>query len=243
MDCEVVAIGTELLLGQVVDTNSAWIGDRLADAGIACYEQVKVGDNHGRIVAALRAALARADAVICCGGLGPTQDDITREAIAEVMGVDLRRDPEIEVALKERFRYRDVPVSNYKQADVPEGATPVRAAMGTAPGLICPVGDKVIYAVPGVPVEMRDMVAHAIVPDLVRRAGPLPPLPKGNPSRLIEIMGSDKKTRGGKLRFVLPRSIGHVETVGGLPTLLVWQVLADLQQENSHPARRQASHR
>jgi len=81
------------------------------------------------------------------------------------------------------------------------------------------------------------------IEDLVRRAGPLPSLPKGNPSRLIEIMGSDKKTRGGKLRFVLPRSIGHVETVGGLPTLLVWQVLADLQQENSHPARRQASHR
>jgi nicotinamide-nucleotide amidase len=171
MDCEVVAIGTELLLGQVVDTNAAWIGAHLADAGIACYEQVKVGDNHGRIVACLRAALARADAVICCGGLGPTQDDITREAIAEVMGVALRRDPDIEVALKERFRNRDVPVSNYKQADVPEGATAVPAAMGTAPGLICPVGDKVIYAVAGVPAEMRDMIANAILPDLVRRSG------------------------------------------------------------------------
>ena len=94
MDCEVLAIGSELLMGQVVDTNSSWIGEHLAAAGIACFYQAKVGDNHARIVAALRAALERADAVICCGGLGPTQDDITREAIAEVMGVPLVRDPE-----------------------------------------------------------------------------------------------------------------------------------------------------
>ena len=87
MDCEVLAIGTELLLGQIVDTNSAWIGEHLAAAGIPCYQQTKVGDNHARIVAALRAALGRGSDVICCGGLGPTQDDITREAIAEVMGV------------------------------------------------------------------------------------------------------------------------------------------------------------
>ncbi len=124
MDCEVLAIGTELLLGQVVDTNSSWIGEHLAAAGIACFHQAKVGDNHARIVAAMQAALERADAVICCGGLGPTQDDITREAIAEVMGVPLVRDPELEVALQERFRGRDVPDTNYKQADVPVGARP-----------------------------------------------------------------------------------------------------------------------
>ena len=94
MDCEVLAIGTELLLGQIVDTNSAWMGEHLAAAGIACYQQTKVGDNHDRIVAAVRAALARGSEVICCGGLGPTQDDITREAIAEVMGVGLRREPD-----------------------------------------------------------------------------------------------------------------------------------------------------
>src|ERR1700734_889297 len=171
MECEVLAIGTELLLGDVVDSNSAWIGGRLADAGIACFHQVKVGDNHARIVAALRAGLARADAIICCGGLGPTQDDITREALAEVMGVALRRDPDIEAGLKVRFQNRDPPVSNYKQADVPVGASAIHAAMGTAPGLICPVGDKVIYAVPGVPAEMREMVGGTVVPDLVRRSG------------------------------------------------------------------------
>jgi nicotinamide-nucleotide amidase len=171
MECEVLAIGTELLLGQVVDTNSSWIGDRLAAAGIPCYYQTKVGDNHARIVAALRAALERAGAVICCGGLGPTQDDITREAIAEVMGASLRRDAGLEAGLRERFRGRDVPASNYKQADVPEGAVPVLASVGTAPGLICPVGGKVIYAVPGVPAEMREMVDGTIVADLVRRCG------------------------------------------------------------------------
>jgi nicotinamide-nucleotide amidase len=171
MECEILAIGTELLLGQVVDTNSAWIGGRLAEAGIGCHHQVKVGDNHARIVAAVRAAVERSDAVICCGGLGPTQDDITREAIAEVMGVALRRDPDIEAMLRERFKGRDVPVSNYKQADVPGGAQIIRAAMGTAPGLVCPVGRKVVYAVPGVPAEMREMVGGSVIDDLVRRSG------------------------------------------------------------------------
>src|SRR5579864_4184871 len=93
--CEVVAVGTELLLGQIVDTNSAWIGDRLAVAGIDSHFQTKVGDNQGRIEDALRIALGRSDAVICCGGLGPTQDYITREAIANVMGVGLERDPTV----------------------------------------------------------------------------------------------------------------------------------------------------
>ncbi|HET9061167.1 MAG TPA: competence/damage-inducible protein A, partial [Acidimicrobiales bacterium] len=171
MDCEVLAIGTELLLGQVVDTNSAWIGGELSQAGISCYYQAKVGDNHARIVASMRGALSRADAVICCGGLGPTQDDITREAIAEVMGGRLVRDPELERGLRQRFAGREVPESNFRQADVPEGATPIVASTGTAPGLVCPVGDKVVYAVPGVPAEMREMVKAAVVPDLVQRSG------------------------------------------------------------------------
>jgi nicotinamide-nucleotide amidase len=171
VDCEVLAIGTELLLGQVVDTNSSWIGEHLAAAGIPCYQQTKVGDNHARIVAALRAALGRGSDVICCGGLGPTQDDITREAIAEVMGVELRREPDLVAGLKERFAGREIPEINYKQADVPVGASPILASAGTAPGLICPVGDNVVYAVPGVPSEMREMVGETIVPDLVRRSG------------------------------------------------------------------------
>ncbi len=171
--CDVVAIGSELLLGQIIDTNSAWIGGRLALAGIDSLLQVKVGDNHTRIVGALRHALTQADAIICCGGLGPTQDDITREAIAEVMGVRLVADTAVEQRIREIFaaRNRQMSESNLRQAQVPLGATVIPQVMGTAPGLICPVGDKVIYAVPGVPLEMRDMMDRVIVADLQRRSG------------------------------------------------------------------------
>jgi nicotinamide-nucleotide amidase len=172
MRCEVVAIGTELLLGQIVDTNSAWIGSQLALAGIDSHFQTKVGDNHGRIVACIRQALERSDAVILCGGLGPTQDDITREAIAEVMGVSLVRSAEIAERIRALFaaRGREMAMNNLRQADVPEGAAVIPEMPGTAPGLICPVSDKVIYAVPGVPHEMRAMMLGTVLPDLQRRA-------------------------------------------------------------------------
>jgi len=171
--CEVVAIGTELLLGQIVDTNSAWIGEQLAIAGVDSHFQVKVGDNLRRIVLALRGSLARSDAVIACGGLGPTQDDITREAIAEVLNVPLRRDPALVDRVRNMFqaRGRQMSDNNLRQADVPEGATIIPQVRGTAPGLICPVGHKVIYAVPGVPQEMEEMVLRAVLPDLQARSG------------------------------------------------------------------------
>jgi competence/damage-inducible protein CinA-like protein len=171
--CEVVAIGTELLLGQIVDTNSAWMGEHLALAGIDAHFQTKVGDNLDRIVLALRTALARSDAVIVCGGLGPTQDDITREAIAAVMTVELIRDDAIADRIRKMFaaRGREMAQNNLRQADVPRGARIIEQVRGTAPGLICPVGHKVIYAVPGVPYEMQAMVGSAVLPDLKRRSG------------------------------------------------------------------------
>ncbi|MGQ0617939.1 MAG: competence/damage-inducible protein A [Acidimicrobiia bacterium] len=174
MRCEVVAVGTELLLGQVVDTNSAWIGEQLARSGIDCTFQVKVGDNVGRIAEALRAALARSDAVVVCGGLGPTHDDLTRDAIAAVLGVPLVPSPELAERIEAMFvaRGRAMPANNLRQAEVPEGATAIRDPQpGTAPGLVCPVPgtDKVIYAVPGVPAEMEAIVAGAVLADLRRR--------------------------------------------------------------------------
>ncbi len=173
MRCEVVAIGTELLLGQIVDTNSAWIGEHLALAGIDSHFQTKVGDNLDRMVDALEIALGRNEAVICCGGLGPTQDDITRDAIARVMGAPLIRDEAVGDLIRKMFasRGRAMPDNNLLQADVPEGASIIEQRRGTAPGLICPVGDKVIYAVPGVPYEMTEMLERAILPDLRRRSG------------------------------------------------------------------------
>ncbi len=173
MRCEVVAVGTELLLGQVVDTNSAWIGEQLAFSGIDSYFQTKVGDNLDRIVSALRLALDRSDAVVVCGGLGPTQDDITRDAIAAVMGVTLVRDDAVAERIRAMFasRNRPMPDNNLQQADVPVGAIAIDHQPGTAPGLICPVGDKVLYAVPGVPYEMREIMTAAVLPDLRRRSG------------------------------------------------------------------------
>lgn len=174
MRCEVVAVGTELLLGQIVDTNSSWIGEQLALAGIDSFFQTKVGDNLGRIVDVVELALNRSDAVVMSGGLGPTQDDITRQAIARVMGVDLELDEEVAARIEQMFaaRGRRMPMNNLLQAEVPVGATAIRDPQpGTAPGLICPVGDKVIYAVPGVPYEMQAIMSEAILPDLRRRAG------------------------------------------------------------------------
>jgi nicotinamide-nucleotide amidase len=173
MRCEVVAVGTELLLGLIVDSNSAWIGEQLALAGIDSHFQVKVGDNFGRIEACIRQGLERSDAVICCGGLGPTQDDITRDVIARVMGVEMRRDQAIADHIRRIFesRGRVMSENNLRQADVPIGASPIAQMPGTAPGLVCPIGDKVVYAVPGVPSEMREMFLGTILPDLQRRAG------------------------------------------------------------------------
>jgi nicotinamide-nucleotide amidase len=170
---EVVAVGTELLLGQIVDSNSSWMGQRLAEAGIDSHYQTKVGDNLDRIVAVLGLALGRSDAVLVCGGIGPTQDDITRDAIAQVMGVPLVRDEAIADRIRSIFAGRSRPMAenNLRQADVPVGATVIAQTRGTAPGLICPVGDKVVYAMPGVPYEMQDMMERAVIPDLQSRSG------------------------------------------------------------------------
>jgi nicotinamide-nucleotide amidase len=168
---EVVAVGTELLLGQIADTNSQYLGEQLAAHGLSSHFHQHVGDNHERIVLAFRTALARSDAVIVCGGLGPTQDDITREAIAEVMNVPLDRDELIVSAIRAMFesRGRAMPENNLRQADVPRGSIVIPQRRGTAPGLICPVGQKVVYAVPGVPYELTEMFERAILPDLLSR--------------------------------------------------------------------------
>lgn len=177
MNVAVLAVGTELLLGQIIDSNSAWMGEELASHGIDSLVQVKVGDNVDRIEVQLRRLLDDADAVILCGGLGPTHDDLTRDAIAAVMGVELVLDDEVADVIRTMFesRGRTMASNNLRQAMVPAGATVIAQTRGTAPGLICPVVmhgvDKVMYAVPGVPHEMRDMVQRAIVPDLIERSG------------------------------------------------------------------------
>ena len=211
-----MAVGTELLLGQIADTNSAWLGEQLALAGVDSYFHQAVGDNQRRITLALRTALARGDGVITCGGLGPTHDDITREAIAEVMNVPLVRDPAIVAGIAEMFssRGRDMPKSNERQADVPRGATPIAQQLGTAPGLVCPVGNKVIYALPGVPYEMHEMFTRAVLPDLRRRQGE-----SGETgaivSRVVKVWGMSESGLGE----VLAPRIEALDAAGANPTI------------------------
>jgi nicotinamide-nucleotide amidase len=170
---ELLAVGTELLFGDIVNGNAAWLGQRLAEAGIDVTTSVVVGDNISRIAAAVLDALARSDALVITGGIGPTQDDLTREALALAAGVDLVRDPDLEAGLRARFAAlrRDVPEMNYRQADLPHGATSIPNGRGTAPGLRVEIGGGVAYALPGVPFEMEQMFADTVLPDLLRRAG------------------------------------------------------------------------
>ncbi len=212
MNVEVVAIGTELLLGQIVDTNSSWIGQELAAAGLNSHYQTKVGDNPDRIRAVLGQALERSDAVICCGGLGPTHDDITRELIAEVMGVELVFDEAVADRIQAMFerRGRTMAENNLRQAMVPVGATTIAQQPGTAPGLICGVGDKVIYAVPGVPYEMKEMVTGTIIDDLRRRSGEQSVIR----SRVLRTWGTSESA----LAELLADRIAELDGVGN-PTL------------------------
>jgi nicotinamide-nucleotide amidase len=171
---EVVAVGTELLIGQIANANAQWISERLAELGIDVLHHQVVGDNAVRIVASIRLAASRSDVVIVTGGLGPTQDDVTRPALAEAAGASLVRHPEIEAELRDRFqvRGREMPDSNLAQADVPEPGRYIRPERGTAPGLIVSVGEATVYAVPGVPSEMREMMEGTVLPALAERTGP-----------------------------------------------------------------------
>ncbi|MFL5766441.1 MAG: competence/damage-inducible protein A [Actinomycetota bacterium] len=168
MNAEVVGVGTELLLGQIPNTNAQWISERLAEIGVGVRHHQVVGDNVPRIVEAIRLALSRADVAILTGGLGPTQDDVTRDAIAEALDRPLERQGELETMLREKFSAfgREMPESNLRQADVPRGARAILPERGTAPGLILEEGERRLYAVPGVPAEMREMMHGTILPEL-----------------------------------------------------------------------------
>src|ERR1700710_1611204 len=148
MRAELVAVGDELLYGDIVNGNAAWLGQQLADAGVRLSRSVVVGDEIDVIAEAIRVALDRADAVLLTGGLGPTQDDLTREALALAAGVEIRRDDFLEAQLRRRFRdmRRDVPDMNYRQADLPVGAEPLPNERGTAPGVRLELLGGVAYA-------------------------------------------------------------------------------------------------
>lgn len=173
MNVEMLAVGTELLLGQIVNGNAAAIGTRLADAGLGHYRQTVVGDNMERIVAAIREGAGRADALIITGGIGPTQDDLTRDALAIAAGVPMEFSDDYAEHLRRWWerRGRPMPETNLRQAEYPRGAEMIPNEKGTAPGLRLRLGSCWVFAVPGVPQEMVPMVDGHIIPFLIAEAG------------------------------------------------------------------------
>lgn len=180
LQAELVFVGTELLLGEILNTNAQYLSERLALLGVDVYHQVTVGDNADRLRAVLEQALGRSDVVITSGGLGPTADDITREVAAEVAGRPLKLDAALVAGLEAWFAGRKRPMTenNKRQCMVPDGATVLPNDRGTAPGLIIPVGAKAIVLLPGPPIELRPMFEQQVVPFLTSRMG-------GTPLRLV----------------------------------------------------------
>lgn len=184
MRAEIISVGTELLLGNIIDTNAAWIARQLAVYGIDLFHKATVGDNLPRCAATIAQALTRAEAVIITGGIGPTPDDVTREAIAQALGVSVVAQADLEAELRRRYaQWNRVPTpAALKQATLPAGAQAIANPTGTAPGVLatCPneagegsdegrgeyYGERVIYALPGVPSEMRRMMEETVLPDL-----------------------------------------------------------------------------
>jgi len=173
MKAEIIAVGTELLLGQIVDTNSAYMAQQLTTVGLDLHFKSTVGDNLERIKGTLQTALNRSDFIITTGGIGPTLDDLTREATAEALGRPLVFQPHLFDQISDFFARlgRAVSPNNRKQAYIPEGATPIENPVGTAPGFIAEHDGKAIIAVPGVPHEMRYFMEHSVLPYLRMKLG------------------------------------------------------------------------
>ena len=210
MRAEIVSVGSELLLGQIVDTNAAFIARQLAALGLDLFQKTTVGDNLGRVAAALETALRRADVVITTGGLGPTEDDITREAVARATGRDLEFHPELLAQIEAFFQARGLPLSpsNRKQAYIPRGAIPLPNPVGTAPCFILEEGERTLIVLPGVPREMEYLLRTGALPHLRARYG----LQAAIVSRLVRVAGLGESRVGELLADLMAK--GANPTVG-----------------------------
>lgn len=170
MRAEIIASGSELLLGQSVDTNGPWIANELSKIGVDCHFKTVVGDNIENLANTFRLALSRADIILCTGGLGPTQDDISREALAKAVGAPLIFDEALAERIRQKFkrRNRTMTENNLRQAYYPEGSTLLSAHPGTAPGILFTTEEKkMIFLMPGVPSEMKIMMEESVLPHLL----------------------------------------------------------------------------
>ena len=173
MIAEILSIGTELLMGQIANTDAQYISRRLAELGVNLYRHTTVGDNPARVKEALGEAIARTDIVITTGGLGPTEDDLTKEMVAEFFGLPMEMHAPSLEALTERMNRlgREITPNNYKQAMMPRGAIVMPNLRGTAPGAIVESGQKAVAILPGPPHEMQDMFERQLAPYLHARTG------------------------------------------------------------------------
>lgn len=231
---EIVSVGSELLLGQIVDTNSAVIARHLATIGLDLYYKTTVGDNMGRLVAVLKQSLERSQVVITTGGLGPTADDITREGVALAIGRDLQFSPHLMAGIEAFFQARGFTLSpsNRRQAFVPRGAIPIENPVGTAPGFIVEAGERSVITLPGVPREMEHLLVHRVIPYLRERYG----LQGLISLRILRICGLGESRIGELLADFMEK--GRNPTVGTLAHL--GQVDVRIAAKGSNEADAQA---
>lgn len=215
MQAEIVSIGSELLLGQIVDTNSAVISRHLAAIGLDLYYKATVGDNLTRVAAALRQALERSEVVITTGGIGPTADDVTREAVALATNRELIFSQPLMTQIEAFFRARGFKLSpsNRRQAFIPRGAIPVENPVGTAPAFIVEVGDRCVITLPGVPREMEHLLVTRVLPYLRERYG----LKGEIRLRVLKVVGLGESAIGELLADFMEK--GRNPTVGTLAHL------------------------
>ncbi|HOG00328.1 MAG: putative competence-damage inducible protein [Firmicutes bacterium ADurb.Bin248] len=199
MTCELISVGTELLLGNILNTNAQYISQKLADLGVNCYLQTTVGDNPDRLEEAVRRALARADVVILTGGLGPTCDDLTKETVSAALGKKLVLDEDSLAHIRRRFAKmgREMTPNNVKQAEFPEGCAILPNPHGTAPGCIIEHDGKAAILLPGPPNEMEPMFDASVMPYLEKRSG------TKLYSRMVRIFGKGESSVEYELRDLM----------------------------------------
>jgi nicotinamide-nucleotide amidase len=229
-NAEIVAIGSELLLGQIVDTNSAWMAQRLTALGVNLFFKSVVGDNPGRMKEVIERALERADVVITSGGLGPTQDDLTREIVAEVTGRKLVFDQNLLAQVEEHFRRRGrtMTPNNRRQAYMPEGAIPVRNPNGTAPCFIVEDSRGVIFSLPGVPVELKWLFENEVEPYLRRQFN----LAEVIHYRVLKIVGVGESAVDDRVGHLIANSSNPTVGVLALPGQVDVRIAAKAPNKN-----------
>lgn len=199
LSIEILATGDELLAGQVLDTNSTWLLDRLWELGLLARRKTLVGDDRQDLLAALRETSSRSQVVIMSGGLGPTEDDLTAECVAAAMGVPLELHAPALEAIRARFRKlgREMTPNNQKQAYFPRGVTVIPNRFGTAPGFIAPLGQGEVICLPGVPMEYRGLCEEVVLPRIASSLSEVPA------SRLVKLFGVPESHADQKMSSIM----------------------------------------